>query len=174
MSRAHLVSASSRADKSAGFYCKQKTGAHCGKGMVFSINPTAEKSQDMFKQMAMQQNGTAAASGSMTMSSSTASMTMDSSTASVTMDSSVMATMSATMTSADDAAATPPPANPADKMDTGAMVQGSGMNGNGDACSCTCLCAAGGFPQGTGMGSWGGFGGRMTRLLLDACVLTDD
>ncbi|KAI9747266.1 MAG: hypothetical protein M1835_002169, partial [Candelina submexicana] len=41
------------------FYCKQKTGTHCGKGMVFSINPAADKTHDQFKQMAMQQNGTA-------------------------------------------------------------------------------------------------------------------
>ncbi|KAI9849582.1 MAG: hypothetical protein M1838_000124 [Thelocarpon superellum] len=41
------------------FYCKQKEGTHCGKGMVFSINPTAQKTQALFKQMAIQQNGTA-------------------------------------------------------------------------------------------------------------------
>lgn len=32
-------------------YCAQ--GTHCQKGMVFSVNPTADKSQEMFKQMAM-------------------------------------------------------------------------------------------------------------------------
>lgn len=37
------------------FYCRQK--GHCGKGMVFSINPTAEKTHAMFQQMAIQQNG---------------------------------------------------------------------------------------------------------------------
>ncbi|KAL8725815.1 MAG: hypothetical protein Q9181_006270, partial [Wetmoreana brouardii] len=47
--------------KPAWFYCKQKKPAnHCGKGMTFSINPTAEKTQNVFMQMAMQQNGTAA------------------------------------------------------------------------------------------------------------------
>ncbi|KAI9841717.1 MAG: hypothetical protein M1837_000450 [Sclerophora amabilis] len=43
------------------FYCRQKKGTHCGKGMVFSINPTEEKSHEKFKQLAIQQNGTEAA-----------------------------------------------------------------------------------------------------------------
>ncbi|KAL8770288.1 MAG: hypothetical protein Q9209_003924 [Squamulea sp. 1 TL-2023] len=65
------------------FYCKQKQPAsHCGKGMTFSINPTAEKSHEKFTAMAMQQNGTAPApSGGMDMnlmmsSSSSSSMSM--------------------------------------------------------------------------------------------------
>ncbi|KAI1340110.1 Cupredoxin [Xylariaceae sp. FL0016] len=42
------------------FYCRQ-TG-HCGKGMTFSINPTAEKTQAMFQAMAIAQNGAGAGS----------------------------------------------------------------------------------------------------------------
>ncbi|KAK6955826.1 hypothetical protein Daesc_003470 [Daldinia eschscholtzii] len=42
------------------FYCKQK--GHCGKGMTFSINPTAEKSQAMFQAKAIEQNGSGAGS----------------------------------------------------------------------------------------------------------------
>ncbi|KAI0852106.1 Cupredoxin [Daldinia vernicosa] len=42
------------------FYCKQQ--GHCGKGMTFSINPTAEKSQAIFQAAAIQQNGTGAGS----------------------------------------------------------------------------------------------------------------
>ncbi|KAL8873520.1 MAG: hypothetical protein Q9174_001026 [Haloplaca sp. 1 TL-2023] len=42
------------------WYCKQKKPtSHCGKGMTFSINPTPEKSQEMFMQKAIEQNGTA-------------------------------------------------------------------------------------------------------------------
>ncbi|KAI5862355.1 Cupredoxin [Durotheca rogersii] len=37
------------------FFCKQ--GPHCGRGMTFSINPTAEKSQALFQAKAIQQNG---------------------------------------------------------------------------------------------------------------------
>lgn len=46
----------------SGMYCRQ-TG-HCGKGMVFAINPTADKSFAAFQQMAMQQNGTATGAAS--------------------------------------------------------------------------------------------------------------
>ncbi|RPA94906.1 hypothetical protein L873DRAFT_1391420 [Choiromyces venosus 120613-1] len=40
------------------WYCKQRTGNHCGKGMVFAINPTAEKSFRMFLDTAIRINGT--------------------------------------------------------------------------------------------------------------------
>ncbi|KAI1659224.1 Cupredoxin [Daldinia decipiens] len=42
------------------FYCKQK--GHCGKGMTFSINPSAEKTQALFQAAAIQQNGAGAGS----------------------------------------------------------------------------------------------------------------
>jgi hypothetical protein len=42
------------------FYCKAAT--HCGKGMTFSINPTAEKTQAQFQALAIAQNGTGEAS----------------------------------------------------------------------------------------------------------------
>lgn len=37
-------------------YCRQE--GHCGKGMVFSVNPTADKSQATFKSAAISINGT--------------------------------------------------------------------------------------------------------------------
>ena len=42
------------------FYCAQN--GHCGKGMTFSINPTADKTQAMFQAMAIQQRGNGAGS----------------------------------------------------------------------------------------------------------------
>ncbi|KAH9908102.1 Cupredoxin [Xylariomycetidae sp. FL2044] len=42
------------------FYCKQAN--HCGMGMTFSINPTAEKTQAMFQAMAIAQKGAGAGS----------------------------------------------------------------------------------------------------------------
>jgi len=46
------------------FYCRQKTPVnHCAMGMVFSINPTAEKSQDAFVAAAKASNSTAPAAG---------------------------------------------------------------------------------------------------------------
>ncbi|KAF8248327.1 Cupredoxin, partial [Wilcoxina mikolae CBS 423.85] len=44
------------------WYCKQRLPKpHCGTGMVFAINPTAEKSFQKFQAMAIAQNGTGAA-----------------------------------------------------------------------------------------------------------------
>jgi plastocyanin len=37
------------------FYCRQNN--HCGKGMTFSINPTADKTHAMFQSLAIQQRG---------------------------------------------------------------------------------------------------------------------
>ncbi|EFY99320.2 Cupredoxin [Metarhizium robertsii ARSEF 23] len=46
-------------DKPLWFFCAQK--GHCGKGMVLSINPTAEKTHAMFQGMAIAQNGAGSA-----------------------------------------------------------------------------------------------------------------
>src|SRR5205807_1870892 len=43
------------------WYCKQRTGTHCGKGMTFAINPSADKTFQQFKSMAIAQNGTSTA-----------------------------------------------------------------------------------------------------------------
>jgi len=51
------------------FYCKQAGGGHCKAGMVFAVNPTADKTFDAFKSKA-----TGATSSSSTGSSSTASI----------------------------------------------------------------------------------------------------
>lgn len=40
------------------FFCRQN--GHCGKGMTFSINPTADKTQALFQSKAIQQKGTGA------------------------------------------------------------------------------------------------------------------
>lgn len=43
------------------FYCRQAN--HCGEGMTFSINPTANKTQAAFEALAIAQNGTGSAAG---------------------------------------------------------------------------------------------------------------
>ncbi|KAI9785705.1 MAG: hypothetical protein M1839_008722 [Geoglossum umbratile] len=58
------------------FYCKQRTGTHCGKGMVFAINPTQDKSFETFKSMAIQQNGTASVTTGATASATSTAVTL--------------------------------------------------------------------------------------------------
>ncbi|KAL6895160.1 hypothetical protein GGI43DRAFT_128960 [Trichoderma evansii] len=116
------------------FYCRQ--AGHCGQGMVFSINPTAAKTQAMFQQMAIAQNGTGAASP-------------------ITGGTSAPPPAAAPP-AASSAAAAPPPA-----ASSGTVTDGKGSVGADGSCSCTCQCAPGSFPvnaaQGVGaMGGWGG------------------
>ena len=140
-----------------GFYCKQRTGTHCGKGMVFSINPSAEKTHDIFKQSAMKQNGTEASdivadpAADVAASSSTVAVETESTTlaAATTTDNVLDVTTTSTMTIESDAAV--PSATGVN------LVQGAG--GEGGACSCTCLCGAESFPSKLGQGHWGGWGG---------------
>ncbi|KAL8651700.1 MAG: hypothetical protein Q9210_003108 [Variospora velana] len=165
--------------KAAWFYCKQKKPtSHCGKGMTFSINPTADKSHETFMQMAIQQNGTAGATGMSSMAP--------------------MSTVTApspppeTSTSAPVPAATspPPPAAPAANPPAAppaappvesppapqnlaaepaappaiapgdSMVMGAGSMNNGQ-CSCSCLCGTAAFPAGAGIGMYGGWSGAV-------------
>lgn len=121
-------------------YCKQK--GHCGKGMVFSINPTATKSQAAFLAAAMAQNGTStsASTGSSAGSASSAAAVMMGSSAT----SSAMA-VAATSTAA-------------------SVAMGSGTLTSGGACSCSCLCGAANFPAGAGLGAMGGWGGELSMV----------
>lgn len=101
--------------------------------MTFSINPTANKTQAMFQQMAVAQNGTG----------STA----------------VIAGGSATVAPA--ASARPPPASivaSAAAAGSTGMTSGMGTFSSGGACECSCLCSVGAFPDAAVQGI-GGFGG---------------
>ncbi|KAH6674570.1 Cupredoxin [Halenospora varia] len=127
------------------FYCKQK--GHCGKGMAFSINPTADKSQEMFKQMAIAQNGTGATA--------------------VIVGGQASATSAAAAPPATNAAA--PPA-PVQSSAAGTMVGGTGTNTAGGACACSCLCGTAAFPNAAvqGVGAFGGMSGAMPMSALEA------
>ncbi|KAL8691192.1 MAG: hypothetical protein Q9218_003542 [Villophora microphyllina] len=169
--------------KPAWFYCKQKQPAvHCGKGMTFSINPTADKTQAMFMQMAMQQNGTAtdtmSMGGSSMMMASSSMMMASTSTAAAAPASSPPAAaspppaapsappVSPPPPAAPPAAAMPPAAAPASPPPQNmvaagtSMSQGTGTMGNGQ-CSCSCLCGVAAFPAGAGMGMYGGYSGAV-------------
>ncbi|EED23712.1 serine-threonine rich protein, putative [Talaromyces stipitatus ATCC 10500] len=120
-------------------YCAQ-TG-HCGQGMVFSINPTAAKSQAAFLSAAKAQNGTSAsgAAGAAGAASSASS--------------GVALAGAASSSAAAISAATP-----------ASVAQGSGTMSNGGVCSCSCLCGAAQFPAGAGLGMMGGMGGELAMI----------
>ena len=155
-------------DKPQWFYCRQK--GHCGKGMVFSINPTAEKSQDAFVKLAIQQNGTM----DMGMGSTSTSMGAEMTTATMTTESTAPP---AVATTAAAAAAIPPAVAPAaapapapavaappSGYDPSMLLSGNG-SGAGDSCSCTCMCGVSAFPAADqGMGMWGGYAGAVPAV----------
>lgn len=117
--------------KDSGFYCKQV--GHCGEGMTFSINPTANKTQAMFQQMAIAQNGTGSTAGIVASASSAAT----------------------TLATSPAALATPGSA--------GTMVSGTGTDASGGACTCSCLCGAAAFPNAAiqGLAAFGGISGKL-------------
>lgn len=116
-------------------YCRQET--HCGQGMVFSINPTEEKSHQLFMENALATAEDVAPPPPPPAPSSSAPPVIIGSSSAV---------------------AEPPAATPD-------VAQGSGFMGTGDACSCSCLCSAGGFPAGAGIGAVGGLGGMLSSIL---------
>ena len=102
---------------------------HCGEGMVFSINPTANMTEAMFIAKAQSMNGT---------------MTMTSATVKATTMMTMTTTHATTTTSV--AVATP------------SLVQGTGTIIGGQ-CNCACLCGVTAFPAGDGIGAFGGLSG---------------
>ncbi|ODA83774.1 hypothetical protein RJ55_02290 [Drechmeria coniospora] len=122
------------------FYCRQK--GHCGKGMVFSINPTEAKSQAIFQQMAIAQNGTGQASP-------------------------ITGGSTANNPAQRPAGSEMPAAGVA--QPTGSLGSGGGemspgrgtLNADG-SCDCVASCSFGSFPaQNQGLGSIGGMGGSL-------------
>lgn len=135
------------------FYCRQAN--HCGKGMTFSINPSANKTQAMFQQLAVAQKGAGATA--------------------VIVGGTPAATGAAPPPPAGSAAAPPPPPPPAAAAPpppaggAGSMVGGTGAMQNG-ACACSCLCGAAAFPNAAtqGLSAFGGIAGAMPMSALEA------
>lgn len=124
------------------FYCRQS--GHCGKGMTFSINPTANKTQAQFQQMAIAQNGTGTTA---VIAGGTASTTTLATTAT---------TLAAAATST--------------SVNSGTMVSGSGTINTSGACECSCLCGVAAFPNAAvqGIGAFGGLSGAMPMSALES------
>ncbi|MCJ1475426.1 Mucin-21 [Lambiella insularis] len=58
------------------FYCKQQIDTHCGRGMVFGINPKSQLQMEQFIEMAEAQNGTTTVTSSASMSAPTGMVRM--------------------------------------------------------------------------------------------------
>ncbi|KAM0554758.1 hypothetical protein ACHAPJ_006830 [Fusarium lateritium] len=132
------------------FYCKQ--GNHCGQGMVFSINPSAEKTQAKFKELAIKQKG----DGAQTPITGGGS-------AAPPAESKPAGTQPAATQPTEEAAQ--PPATDAAKAPD--VVPGKGTIGSDGSCVCMVSCSAGSFPaaQAQGINSFGGMGGALPMNL---------
>lgn len=133
-----------------GFYCKQ--GNHCGAGMVFSVNPTAEKTHAMFQQKAIEQKGDGKATP-------------------------VTGGEGAPPPAKGSEAAAPPPAKGGEAAAPAPPAKGGekgGATGNapgqgqvvGGSCVCMVSCSAQGFPaaQAQGLNARGGMAGMSLSL----------
>lgn len=117
--------------------------------MVFAINPTAEKTFDKFREVAIAINGTAP-------------------TAPPAPEKTPEALPTLTLTPDAPTAAPEVPEKdkevPAPPKDIEAPYTAPGWNEMGDpkACNCACFCGVGSFPQGDGWGAYGGVGGALS------------
>ncbi|KAL1879381.1 hypothetical protein VTK73DRAFT_7018 [Phialemonium thermophilum] len=147
------------------FFCKQ-TG-HCGKGMTFSINPTANKTQAMFQAMAIAQNGKGSGSaitGNGNGAAAAAPPPPPPPAASAPADGSITATVGSPSVSATLPVGAASVTDPA----TG-VVSGSGTLNPDGSCSCAVVCGAGSFPAvAQGNGAFGGFGGAIPASMIGA------
>ncbi|KPM45741.1 hypothetical protein AK830_g738 [Neonectria ditissima] len=116
------------------FYCKQS--GHCGKGMVFSINPTADKTQAMFQALAIKQKGEGAETPITDPAATPGQGEAEAPAASTTVASAPEGTQ--------------------------ALTPGEGTLGSDGSCVCIVSCAAGSFPaEAQGLGAFGGQPGGM-------------
>ncbi|KAI1428800.1 Cupredoxin [Xylaria sp. FL1777] len=127
------------------FYCKQ-TG-HCGKGMVFSINPTAAKTQALFQAMAIAQKGQGAGSA----------ITGNATSSAIASDAATSVASATSVAGATETAS----AGGSIQTGTGQIVAG--------ACVCAVTCAAGSFPDASvqGVGHFGGVSGSLPANLVE-------
>lgn len=141
--------AETHANDHTGFYCKQN--GHCGKGMVFSVNPTADKTGALFQSKAIQQKGKGAGSG-----------ITGNSTSSAVAAPGGGATASAVV--GGGAAASSAVASSAGAVATGigAFDPATGV------CTCAVSVGAGAFPaQVQGVGAMNGFGGALPLAMME-------
>ncbi|KAL1977960.1 hypothetical protein VTN31DRAFT_819 [Thermomyces dupontii] len=162
-------------EKPIWMYCAQ--GNHCGAGMVFSINPTEEKSHAAFLENALKNGddagGAAGGAGAGGLGdaagnaavSATGTCTTETMTAAAETQAAGWAQTTAaawpaeSSASTDSAWAQSSTSQAAPAAQTSGVVQGTGTWTSGGACDCSCLCGAGAFPDGAGIGAVGGMEG---------------
>ncbi|POR32961.1 Uncharacterized protein TPAR_06879 [Tolypocladium paradoxum] len=149
------------------FYCKQQ--GHCGKGMVFSINPTTDKTQAMFQQAAIRQNGngqTTPITGGGANAPSNGTAGSVSSSAGVAPTGNVggggaSTPNNGTASSVSSSAGVAPTGNVGGGSG-GVVAPGQGTVGADGSCSCVAACDTGSFPaKNQGTDSFGGMGGTL-------------
>ncbi|KAI6781520.1 uncharacterized protein J7T54_001482 [Emericellopsis cladophorae] len=123
------------------FYCK--TGTHCSAGMVFSINPTEEKSQAIFKEKAMNTDQGEGAAPPATPPPAESGTPAE--------------------PPAEEAPAEEAPAEEAPAEGDANLTPGKGYVGEDGSCVCMVTCSAWGFPdsKAQGVGATGGMAGSM-------------
>jgi len=131
------------------FYCKQK--GHCGDGMTFAINPTANKTQAEFEALAIKINGTGSTAGI------------------VATTTSAVVSVAAGSTSVASVVAAPPPAASSSSAQSG-LVSGTGTVNSDGSCTCAVVCAAGSIPNtaAQGLSSFGGMGGSIAMSAMES------
>ena len=138
------------------FYCAQK--GHCGKGMTFSINPTAEKTQAMFQAMAIAQKG-AGAGTAITGNGGAANGSEAAAPAATASTTSLLPLGGSSTTTAAVAGA------------TNGVTTGSGTTLADGSCVCAVQCGSigtGAFPAvaAQGVGAFGGMPGESPTYLV--------
>ncbi|KAL2264138.1 hypothetical protein VTK26DRAFT_1659 [Humicola hyalothermophila] len=132
------------------FYCRQ--GNHCGRGMVFSLNPTAEKTHAQFQANAIAQKGNGEG-GAITGNPPAGG------------DPNASAPPAADPTATATGTGAAPPA----ATNTGIVV-GDGRVAPDGSCVCAVQCSFGNFPNMAvqGRDSFGGFGGSVPMEMVQA------
>ena len=120
--------------------CAQGGTAHCGKGMVFSLNPTPERSHADFQKLAIQKFGNGGGSA-------------------------ITGNGGEEEEAAAPEASSAAPAEPA--AATG-VVQGVGEIMPDGSCVCSVMCGTGSFPDpaAQGVGAYGGMGGSIDMEMV--------
>ena len=132
-------------------YCAQ--GNHCGQGMVFSINPSAEKTHAQFQANAIAQEGDGDATGIVGGGDDAAPTEGEETVAPPEGDETAAPT--------EEGAVLPTDASePIDGAVNGGVVMGVGTIGEDGSCQCAVMCGAGSFPNaGQGHNNFGGMPG---------------